>query len=115
VSRNSPLWVNLELKVGKVPALIDTGAQFSCIRSDVAEFLNLWEEPCVVTPCSVTCLLADGQCCEVTEAVKLHVKLLPFSWDHEFKVLRGGLFPAILGLDFFGSYQNGSRCSFEEI
>jgi hypothetical protein len=49
----------------------------------------------------VTCLLADGQRCEVTDAVKLHVKLLSFSWDHEFKVLRGGPFPAILGLDFF--------------
>jgi len=88
------------LNVGKVPALIDTGAQFSCIRSDVAEFLKLREEPCVVTSCSMTCLLADGQRCEVTEAVKLHVKLLSFSWDHEFKVLRGGPFPAILGLDF---------------
>jgi hypothetical protein len=31
VPRDLPLWVNLELKVGKVPALIDTGAQFSCI------------------------------------------------------------------------------------
>jgi hypothetical protein len=41
-----------------------------------------------------------GQRCEVTEAVKLHVKLLSFPWDHEFKVLRGGPFPAILGLNF---------------
>jgi hypothetical protein len=32
--------------------------------------------------------------------VKLHVKLLSFSWENEFKVLRGGPFPAILGLDF---------------
>ena len=99
--RDSPLWVNLELKVGKVPALINTGAQFSCIRSDVAEFLNLRGEPCVFTSCSVTCLLADGQRCEVTGSVKLHVKLLSFSWDHELKVLRGGPFPAILGLDFW--------------
>jgi len=99
VPRDSPLWVNLELKVGKVTALIDTGAQFSCIRSDVAEFLKLREEPFVVTSCCVTCLLADGQRCEVTEAAKLHVKLLSFSWEHELKVLGGGPFPAILGLD----------------
>jgi hypothetical protein len=48
----------------------------------------------------MTCLLADERRCEVTEAVKLHVKLLSFSWDHDFKVLRGGPFPAILGLNF---------------
>ena len=57
-------------------------------------------EPCVFTSCEVTCWLADGQQCKVTDAVKLHVKILAFSWDHEFKVLRGGPFPAILGLDF---------------
>ena len=44
--------------------------------------------------------MADGSKCEVNNAVKLHVKLLNFSWDHEFKVLKEGLFPAILGLDF---------------
>jgi hypothetical protein len=32
--------------------------------------------------------------------LKLHVKLLSFSWDHEFKILKTGIFPAILGLDF---------------
>lgn len=31
---------------------------------------------------------------------KLHAKLVYFSWDHEFKILRGGPFSAILGLDF---------------
>jgi hypothetical protein len=45
-------------------------------------------------------MLADGQRCEVADTVRLHVKLLSFSWDHEFKVLRGRTFPAILGLDF---------------
>jgi hypothetical protein len=28
------------------------------------------------------------------------VKLLSFSWDHEFKILKEGPFPAILGVDF---------------
>ena len=32
--------------------------------------------------------------------MKVHVKLLGFSWDQEFKVLDGGPFPVILGLDF---------------
>jgi len=33
--------------VGRFPRLVDTGAYFSCIRSDVAEFLYLREEACV--------------------------------------------------------------------
>jgi hypothetical protein len=68
-----PLWVGVQLKVGKVLALIDTGAQFSCIRVDVAEFAYLMGEPCHFKSCSVVCSLANGQRCEVTDAVKLHV------------------------------------------
>ena len=94
------LWVALEFRVGRIPALVDTGAQFSCVRADVAEFLYLMNEPCSFTACSVTCALADGQRCHVTNAVKLRAKLLSFSWCHEFKVLNGGPFPAILGIDF---------------
>ena len=52
---------------------------------------------CVLAVC---CLLADGHRCEITDAIKLHVKVLSFSWDHEFKMLKGGLFPVILGLNF---------------
>jgi len=37
---------------------------------------------------------------KVTNAVRLHLKLLKFAWDHEFKILDGGLFPVFLGLDF---------------
>jgi hypothetical protein len=88
----------LQLKVGKVPALVDTGALFSCVCSDVVEYLYLTGEPCVFTPCSVMCLLADGWRGKVTNMVKLHVRLLSFSWDHEFKILNEGPFPAILGL-----------------
>jgi hypothetical protein len=76
VPADAPLWVMLQLKVGKIPALIDTGAQFSCMRSDVAEFLYLTGETCVFYLCSVFCILADGTRCEVTDAVKLHVRLL---------------------------------------
>jgi hypothetical protein len=98
--RDSLLWVTLQLKVGKVPALIDTGAQFSCLRSDVTEFLYLTGESCKFKSTSMTGLLADGRRCHINDAVQLHVKLLSFSWDHEFKVLREGPFPAILGMDF---------------
>ena len=38
---DAPLWVMVGLKRGKIPALLDTGAQSSCIRSDIAEFLRL--------------------------------------------------------------------------
>jgi hypothetical protein len=44
--------------------------------------------------------MADGYRSTVMEAVKLRVRLLSFSWEHEFKILKGGPFPVILGLDF---------------
>jgi hypothetical protein len=90
----------LGVKGGKVPALVDTGAQFSCVRADVAEFLYLTGEPCVFSLSSVCCVLADGSRSEVTNAVRLRVKLSDFLWEHEFKVLNKGRFPMILGLDF---------------
>ena len=94
------LWVGLNFKVGRVPALIDPGAQFSCVRSDVVDYLSQRGEDCTFLPCSVTCLLADGSKVQVIGAVRLHVRLLSFSWDHEFKILNDGPFPAIFGMDF---------------
>jgi len=41
----------------------------------------------------------------VTDAVRLDLELLRFALDHEFKVLEGGPFPVILGLDFFTQTQ----------
>jgi hypothetical protein len=38
-SRDLPLWVDLQLMIGT--ALIDTGAQLTCFRVDVAEFIYL--------------------------------------------------------------------------
>jgi hypothetical protein len=38
-------------------------------------------------------VLADGKRCKVTNAVKLHPKLLGFSCDHEFKILNVGALP----------------------
>ena len=90
----------LDLKLGKVPALVDTGAQFSCIGSDVTEYLYLRGEHCVFSLCSVMCLLADGRKGQVSNAAKLHVGLLPFSWNHEFKIFNEDPFPVILGMDF---------------
>jgi hypothetical protein len=57
-------------------------------------------EPCVLTACRVDCALADGTRCSITDAVNLRVKLLDFTWKFEFKILQGGGFPVILGLDF---------------
>ena len=58
-------------------------------------------DPCEFLSFSVTCTLADRTRSKFRDAVKLHVKLMGFAWDHEFKVLEG-CFPVILGLDFFG-------------
>jgi hypothetical protein len=64
------------VKGGRSPILVDTGAQFSCVWADVAEFLYLMGEACSFTSCLVTCALVDGQQCDVTDAVSLHIKLL---------------------------------------
>jgi len=90
----------VNLKIGKIVALVDMGAQFSCVRSDVIEYLYLKGERCTLFPCALSCLLADGSKAQVSDAVRLHVRLLCFSWDHNFKVLNGGSFPSILGIDF---------------
>jgi len=88
-------WIDLNLKTGKVPALVDTDAQFSCLRSDVVEYLNKRGEMCTFSPCIFSCLLTDGTKTQVNDAVKLHIRLLSFSWDHEFKILKDGPFSAI--------------------
>jgi hypothetical protein len=88
-ARDSPRRLNLKIKVGTVPALVDTGAQFSCLRADVAEYILLKGEPCSFNSCSVECTLANGKKCDVKDAVRIHVKVLSYSWTYEFKVLRG--------------------------
>jgi hypothetical protein len=44
-------WIGMKLKTGNVPALVETGAQFSCLRSDVDEYLNKRGEMCTFSPC----------------------------------------------------------------
>jgi len=73
------------------PALVDTGAQFSCIRPDVAEYLFQMGEPSKLTACSLSCVLADGQRSQLTNAMSTRVKLLSFTWRHEFKILNWDL------------------------
>ena len=90
----------LGLKVGRVLTLVDTGAQFSCICSDVIEYLYLAGEPCKFGLCLVVCTLADGSHNKITNSVKFHLKLLKCSWEQEFKILDEGPFPVTLGLDF---------------
>ena len=84
----------------EILALVDTGAQFSCIRSDVIEYLYHRGERCVFSSCSIGCLLADGKRIHISDAVSLRVGLLSFTWNQEFKILKGGPFPVILGMDF---------------
>jgi hypothetical protein len=93
-------WIELGLRTEKFPALVDTGAQFTCLRSDVVEYLYMRGERCTFSHCVFPCLLADGTKTQVNDAVKLHVRLLSFSWDHEFKILKDGHFTAIVGMDF---------------
>jgi hypothetical protein len=99
-ARELPLWMMAEFQVGKISTLVDTVAQFSCIREDVVEHFRRKGYPHKVSSCRMMCIMADGNRSTVTEAVKLRVKLLSFSWEHEFKIFKGRPFPVILGLDF---------------
>ena len=97
---NPLLRVALNLKDRSIRAIVDNGAQFSCIRSDVIEYLHLTGETCSFSTCHLDCLLADRTKGMVSNAVKLHLGLLSFTWTHEYKILDGGPFRVILGLDF---------------
>ena len=69
------------------------------------EYFYLTGEPCKYGLFSVVCTLADGSRSKITNSVKFHLKLLKFSWEHEFSVLDAGPFPVILGLDFLTRIQ----------
>ena len=97
----------MSLRTGKFPALVDTGTQFSRLRSDVVEYLYTRGERCTFSPCVFPCLLADVTKTQVNDALNLHVRLLSFSWAHEFKILRDGHFSAIVGMDFLQKTRMG--------
>ena len=94
------LWVGLNMKLGKIPTLVDTGPQFSCVRSNVIHYLYHRGERYKFVPCNLSCLLAENSKAQVSKAVRLPVRLLSLSWDYKFKVLISGTFPAILGIYF---------------
>ena len=99
---NPPLWTNLDFKLTQIPSLVDTGAQFSCIRKDVVQSLIDLGLNVKKSECRLSCHLANGLSCEIRETVQLHFLLGTFSWTHQFKILQEGSFAIILGLDFLG-------------
>jgi hypothetical protein len=97
---NPPLWVKLNCRLREVPSLVDTGAQFSCIRRDVMQTLADLGMKAKKSSCRLSCHLANGLRSEVKEMVQLHFLLGTFSWNFQFKILGDGPLPIILGLDF---------------
>jgi hypothetical protein len=98
--RKPPLWVKLNFKVGEVPSLVNTGAQFSCICWDVMQTLSELGVKTKKSSCRLMCHLANGLGCVIKEMVQLHFLIGKFSWNFQFKMLEEGPFPIILGLDF---------------
>jgi len=47
------LWVGLKLKIRKIPALVDAGAQFCCLYSDVIDYIYHRGERCTFFPCTL--------------------------------------------------------------
>jgi len=97
---NPPLWVKLNFKLEEVPLLVDTGAQFLCIRRDVMQTLVDIGVKAKKGLCQLSYHLANGMHCDVKETVQLHFLLGKFSWNFQFKILEGDPFPKIMGLDF---------------
>ena len=101
------------MQMEKVAALVDTGARFTCIRVELAEFARSMGHRVDSSP---VLLLVPWRTVGnvVTETVKLHVKLLSFWWDHEFKVLKG-VFSRNFKIRFFGIHLNVSGCGLPDI
>ena len=74
---NLPLWVKLNFRLGEVPSLVDTVAQFSCIHRDVMQTLLDLDVKAKKSSCRLSCHLANGLWCDVKEMVQLH-----FCWGH---------------------------------
>jgi hypothetical protein len=54
-----PLWVKLDFKTTQIPSLVDTGAQFSCIRKDVVQSLIDLGLNVKRSECRLSCHLAN--------------------------------------------------------
>ena len=91
----------MNFKLGEVPLLVDMGVQFLCIRRDVMQTLAELGVKAKKNSCWLSCHLANGLHCNKTEMVQLHFLLGMFSWNFQFKILEGGPFPIILGLNIF--------------
>jgi len=97
---NPPLWVKVNFKSTVILGLVDTGAQWTCVRQDVVQSLAKMGTRMKRIPCEMTCHLANGMSCKIKEMVELHFLIGAFSWNFSFKVLSDGPFAIILGLDF---------------
>jgi len=97
---NPLLWVGLNLKIGIIAALVETGAKLSCVRSEVIDYVYHRGERSKFFSFNLKCLLADGSKAQATDAVGLRVRLLLFLLDHNFRVMNETPFPAINAIDF---------------
>lgn len=89
-----PSWAMLEFKVGKAPK------PSFLIWGQIRQNFYICRKNMVLLPFFLFLVLEDGELCNVTNAVKIHIKIISFSWNHEFKILNGHPFLAILDLDF---------------
>jgi hypothetical protein len=95
----------VNFKVGSVLSLVDTGAQFSCIRRDVLKELIDKGLKVRTNTCQLSCHVVDGSKCEITEAGMIRCSVGSRTYNFHFKVLEEGPYKVILGLDFFTTAQ----------
>jgi hypothetical protein len=103
--KGSLLWVTVKFAVGNVKALVDTGAQFTCIRRDVLTDLSNKGLKVKSEQCGILCHGVDGSACRITETAIIRCSVGPCTKNFQFKVLDEGPYQAILGLDLFTKAQ----------
>jgi hypothetical protein len=96
----SLLWVTIFISAVRVKALVDTGAQFTCIRRDVVNDMARQGLKVKSEPCEIVCHGVEGSKCQIRETITLRCSVGPCTTRFQFKVLDKGPYEAISGLDF---------------
>jgi hypothetical protein len=93
------------ISVVRVKALVDTGAQFTCIRRDVVNDMSRRGLDAITEPCEIVCHGVEGSKCQIKETITLRCSVGPCTKRFQFKILDKGPYEAILGLGFLTETQ----------
>jgi hypothetical protein len=90
----------LTLRVYFLPGLCHSGSSTSFLNRDVLANVKKLGIAYSVVSEQETCLMADGQACDIRETVSLSVKIRTFSWKFEFFIMEDCPVNSTLRVDF---------------